>query len=522
MVKRPFRPRSDTMPIPARERLVFLLAVVSAATLAVSLSAGDSVRRYGTPTPGSGDIAPTIWVNGVPRPGDAGFKLRVERALGGTWAFPFLSAAPGDLTYGGVRFLVDPSSAFYGGAYFLPGQGPGAGRGDVPLPIPNVVGLIGLAVFVQAFTLDDFAPNPLGLGATTGLRLAPAWPGAVFAARAVAGAPDPQSVVDLLGNQVVQYDSTRFTDGAALTLVHSGGTALALDPPARRLRIFDATVWPPAWRTDSALVAEGVAALVTPTLDGSRAYVAHTGVAGSSPPIVAYDVRKGPGFGLMWPGPPIRLTGVADAKAMVFTDDSETGFVAALGALPGTPGSVSKVDVRPASATFHQQLARIDFFGRQVVDVAISADGAFLYLPLIATGQSGQLAVVDVATFSSIDQDPGAPGVQHLGGELSVARTPLPDVLGRIVADPRGDEVYCATTGAIVRVNVAPASPTFRSVVAIGDNLPAGELIATLVLSDAGERLYAATSTQVVEIDTTTLLSPRGWPMTGVVGLTFR
>jgi hypothetical protein len=233
-------------------------------------------------------------------------------------------------------------------------------------------------------------------------------------------------------------------------------------------------------------------------------------------------VRSGAGFGQIWPGPPIRLVGVADALAVVFTDDSESAFVAARGTLPGTPGSLTMVDVRPTSTTFHQQRGRVDFPGRHVADAALSADGRWVFAPLVAPGQPGQLAVIEVTTLLPIDQDAGAPGVQHLGGEVSLPRTPLPNVLGRIVVDPRGDEVYCTSVGAIVRVNVAPTSAAFRRVVAIGDNIPPGEQVAALALSDAGERLFAATSTQVVEIDTVTLLSPRGWPLTGVVGLAFR
>jgi len=498
--------------------------LTAAAVLACSATAraGESVRRYGQATPGSGDVAPTLWVNGVPRPGDATFRLRVERALGGTWGLTFLSTTAADFTHGGVRFLIDPGSAVYGGAQFLSGQGAGGGRGDVPLPLPRAASLIGQPLFVQVFTLDDFAPNPLGIAATRALRLVPALPGAVLAARSLSGSPDVQSVVETEANRVVDYDGTTVADGRSATFAPGGDLALVLDAVGRRLQAYEYHTSPPALFASIDLGSEGEAALAAVLPDGTRAYVAHTGAVGTQPPIAAYDVRRGAGFGQPWPGGPVRLAGVHDTVALVFAPDGSLAYVAARGSAAGQGGSVTKVDVRAGSATFHQQLARIDFPRREVSDVALDPEGSTLYVALTAPGQPGQLATLDLGAFAPVDQDPGALGVQHLGGEISLPRTPLPDVLGKLAADPRGDDVYACTTGAVVRVTVAPSASAFRQVVATSDNIPAGELVAALAVSDAGERVYAATSRQVIELDATTLLSPRGWPLTGVVSLAFR
>src|SRR5688572_5859010 len=342
--------------------------LTAACLLAEPLLAGDSVRRYGAPTPGSGNIAPTIWVNGTPRPGDTGFRLRLERALGGTWAFPFLATRPADSLHGGVRFLVDTTVAVYGGAYFLPGQGDGGGSGDVPLPLPNNPGLIGQPVYVQAFTLDDFAANPLGFAATSGIALVPALPAELLLARSVPGTPDPQTAIDLATSAIVDYDRTHFDEGSGITYAAGGAAVLQPDAASGRLRAFDTTTFPPTWRGNTALSSFGYPQSIVPTPDGTRAYVLYTGDLGSSPPIVAHDARAGAGLGQTWPGAPIQLEQVADPRGIVFTPDSRIAFVAALGPLSGATGSLTRIDVDPVSPRFHQATGRIEFAGRLAAD----------------------------------------------------------------------------------------------------------------------------------------------------------
>src|SRR5690606_26149008 len=108
------------------------------------------------------------------------------------------------------------------------------------------------------------------------------------------------------------------------------------------------------------------------------------------------------------------------------------------------------------------------------------------------------------------------------GGETSVPRTPLPAVLGSCIADPRGEELFCASLGAVVRAHVAEDSPAFRRVTTLAANLAPAQLVQHLALSDAGERLYVATDVHVVEFDTARLTSPRAWPIVGATGLALR
>jgi hypothetical protein len=498
------------------------LVTFLAAYLCAAAHAGDSVRRYGEGTPGSGNIAPTLWVNSTPRPGNLGFRLHVERALGGTWGFPYVAANRDDVTVAGIRFLIDPRTASYGGAYFLSGQGNGGGAGNIPLPLPNVPELVNAQLHVQVFTLDDFAPNPFGIAATAGLSVRPTLAAQLLVARSVAGAPDPQTAIDLENNTVVDYDRAQFDDSTGMVYVQHGFAALQLDPPSGRLRAFSTETFPPTWRSNAALSDQGLAQHIVLTPDASRAYVLYTGAPGTSPPIGTYDARIGASFGQPWAGRSLRLENVADPQGMVFTPDSEVAFVASLGAARGGAGSIKRIDVHPTSPTFHQVTGELDFAGRLVTDLAASGDGRTLFVALPALVGPSEIAVIDVATFTPRDMDPGTPGTQNLGAELSVPRTPLPAFLGRLLADPRGQELFAATFGGVARVHVDSDSPHFRRVSNITANISPGQLVVALALSDAADRLYAATTLHVAEFDTAQLVPLRAWAISGANALALR
>lgn len=499
----------------ARRALSRVWPVLLAGLVHAPIATQDSVRRYGGASTGSDGIAPTLWVNSAPRLGNGSFALRVERSLGGTWAFPFYAPAPDDFTVGGLRFCIATQRSVYGGAYFLPGSGSGAGAGNIPLPLPNAPQLLGQPLYVQAFTLDDFAANQFGLGATTGLRVVPALAEQLVVARSATGAPDAQSVIDLVANRVVTFDSTQFTGGRDAAYARSGALAMVLDPVPARLRVFDSTVSPPVADTNVTLLAEGQAVALAVTPDASRVYVLHNSAAASAP-IVAYDLRDGTSFGQPWPGAAIRLSNVADAVAMVFSGDSRVAYVSARG------GRVVKVDVRPGSPTFHAELARLDFAGRQAHGLGLVADGTVLCVALTGASRGGELALIDLATFTAIDVDATAPGVQNLGGEVSRPRAPLPNTLGALAADGRGEQVYVAALAAIARVNVARHLANFGAVTIIIDNIGPTQAVGDILVSDAGDRIYATTPTQVIEIEAATGLSPRGWPFRDAVALAYR
>lgn len=510
------------MRTPARRpHSALALALCSALATTELAAQGESLRRYGEGTPGSDNVVPTLWVKAVPRPGDSTFRARVERGLGGTWAILFAGTAPNDLVFGGVRFLFDATSSIYLGSHFMPGSGGGSGATDINLPLPNNPELVNAVYYLQAFTLDDFAPNLLGFGATAGLVLRPARSPLLLAARALPSDADPQTAIDLRTGATVDFDTSQFVDGAGMTFVRHGSAALALDPATLRLRAFDCDTFPPTWSANSALLGDGIPSAIALTPDGSRVYVVHQGGAGEAPPIVAYGANAGASFGQPV-GPPIRLEVVPDVRRVVFDPATRFACVAALGTGSGPDGSLRRVDVRLGSPTFHQETDRIDFPGMLATDVALSSDGKRAYVALVAVTRATEIAVIDTQLWQLVDMDPQAPGVQNLGGERSLPRLRLPLVLGRLLADPRNGELYGATLGAVVRVNADPESPHFRRITTITAGIPAQEEVNVLALDDAGARLYAATQTQVIEIDTTTLAAPRSWPLRNVVDLSVR
>lgn len=492
------------------------------ALFAAPAPAGDGVRRYGAATPGSGNVEPTIWVNQTPRPGASGFKLRVERALGGTWAFPFLAPAPADFQYGGVRFQVDTLRASYYGAYFLPGQGNGGGRGDVPMPLPNNRELVGTPIYLQAFTLDDFAPNLLGIAATTGLRLQLSMPAQLLLAQDAGVAPMGQTAVELGTGRAATYDPDQIDAGRGVAFAQDGAVALALDPAAGRLRTYDASAFPPRWLANGPLGADGQAQSLAVTPDGRRAYVLYAGAAGASPPVRVFDMRAGANFARPWPGRELQLELVADPLAIVFTADGKTAYVAAAGPRSGGSASLTRIDTDPTSPTFHEPTGVLVFPGRVATGLAADPLGLTLYVPLLAPSGLSEVAVVDGPSFTERDMDAGAPGVQALGGERSVPRTPLPTRLGRAVLEPRGEVLYCSTVGGVLRVDVEPASPTFRSVLLVDDKLGPNDQVVALATTDAGEALYVATDEMVVEYAWGQGPAQRTWTLPGIVDLALR
>jgi hypothetical protein len=132
------------------------------------------------------------------------------------------------------------------------------------------------------------------------------------------------------------------------------------------------------------------------------------------------------------------------------------------------------------------------------------------------------VAVIDVETFTERDMDPGTAGVQALGAEQSFPRTPLPSRLDRVVVDPRGDLLYCATLGAVLRVDLSSPPNSARQVTTLVDKIGAHEEIVALAVSAAGETLYVGTPDQVVEYDAAALRPIRSWMTSGLVDLALR
>ena len=137
-------------------------------SLAFLVRKGAMPSPFGSATPGSGGLEPTLASSGgFAYLGNPDFRFEIDQALSGAAAFLGKSIAPsaGLPLLGGTLWL-DPATLFGVEALALTG----AGGASVPAPIPLVPALDGLDIHAQAAVLDPGA-GPFGFSMTPGLRV---------------------------------------------------------------------------------------------------------------------------------------------------------------------------------------------------------------------------------------------------------------------------------------------------------------------------------------------------------------
>lgn len=500
-----------------------LTAAAALLVLASGLAAGDTLKRYGVGTPGSGNIVPRVWASTTPRAGDANFRLEIDRALGGSYGIVFVATSPADATLGGVRFLIDASTAHLAGSFFINGNGNGDGRGSFGLPIPTSNSLLGQHYFAQIFTLDDFAPNPLGFGATEGLRITPGLPGQLVASRGRTGQPDPQTAIELASGQVADFDLGLFDEGSGFAYSQNGRLLFAAAPTTGKLHIYDADAFPPQWRQNAAIRATSPVRFVALAPEGDRLYVVHNDRVGMSPDIGVLDARVGLTLGQPHPRGNLRIEGIADARALLFGVTGGRAIVLSEAGGDGSGAALVFVDVDVTSPTYNTELGRVTFPGCVATAGSVAPDGTAVYVALSqSAGGLGELAIVDTATLTVFDADLPAAGIQNLGGEISRSRTPLPRGMARLAGDPRGGIVYFASIGSLGRIQVDPTSPEFARIVTATGGVGFNEPVVALAIADAGEKIYLATGAAIVELDPATLTRARSWAVPDTISLLVR
>lgn len=498
-------------------------AAAALLALAPGLTAGDTLKKYGAGTAGSGNVVPRVWANATPRTGDANFRLEIDRALGGTYGIVFLATAPADATLGGVRFLIDASAAHLAGSFFINGNGIGDGRGSFGLPIPTSNSLLGQNYYAQMFTLDDFAPNPLGFGATEGLRITPTLPGQLIASRSRSGQPDPQTAIELASGRVADFDQGLFDEGTGFAYSRDGRLLFAAAPTTGKLHIYDAHSFPPQWRQNAAIRGTSTVRFVAVSPEGDRLYVVHNDRVGTSPEIEVLDARVGPTLGLPHALGNLRVEGIADARAILFGVAGGRAVLLSETGGDGSGAALIFIDADVRSPTYNTELSRVTFPGCIASAGSVAPDGSAVYVALSQTvGGLGELAIVDTVTLSVFDADLPAAGIQNLGGEISRSRTPLPRGMARLAGDPRGGTVFFASVGSLGRIQVEPTSPEFARIVTATGGIGFNEPVVALAITDAGERVYLATRASIVELDPATLTATRTWPVPDTLSLLVR
>lgn len=129
----------------------------------------SSVMTFGTAVAGVGG-APTLSPLGAPTVGNPAFGLLTSGASGGSVAFLALSSTPAyfDIGVPGHPFalLVDPTPGLWIGA--IPGLTDAWGAATWGLPVPQMPGLVGVAIASQVIVMDPTgSPTLLGTASAT-------------------------------------------------------------------------------------------------------------------------------------------------------------------------------------------------------------------------------------------------------------------------------------------------------------------------------------------------------------------
>lgn len=469
------------------------------------------MKTYGSGTPGTGGHVPTLWPTTTPRPGDATFAVDVGNALGGSAGALFLSLQRGSLNVAGVEVLVDLPTALNLATFPLSGAGPGNGTARVPLPLPNAPALLSFDFHLQAFVADAGGPW-VGISATPGLTLRPQRNALLLVTRSVGGSPDAQYAIDLATGTVADFAAGRVDNGQGVAIDASGTRAFVCSALNHSVQVYDVTSFPGSHLLGYGVQVSGTMPWsITLNPDGRRAYVVTQGPGTTTPAVEVFDADPGSAtFGQPFPGGGFPA-GSISALTMHFTPDGDVGFLSSLGV--GGPAGVTRYDTRIGSPTYHQPTGSYTAFGHFLFVSAISPDGSIVFAGSAQPGQTAEIAVIHAQSMLQVDWDPGAPGVQNIGGEQSRPQTPTNRTLGGMAVDPRGRWLWYSCSGSVagpaqlVRVDIDPASAQYQQFATYTTGLPSTATLAAVVVSDAGDRVYLAVTSAgtVHEIDAVTL-----------------
>lgn len=504
------------MEIPHRVPLSVVLAVLA---LSAILPAQNSIQSHGTATAGTGGKLPDLWPTTTPRTGASSFGLTISNGLANSKAVGFVSLQAANTGIGGVGIFVDFNSSLQLPFVTLDAQG----SQTYKLPIPNGAALIGITVYAQAF-IADAGGAPLGFSATQGLSFKVANTGMVLGSRSIGGSQDPQAVVDLGTGQLNFFGATQVDNGNDVCFTKNRTHCMVPAGLGKNVSLFDCSQVPPKYV--SSFTAQQIPWSVTMNPDGIRAYVVNQGAANSNPEVqVVWAIPSIPSFGTQFSGGNIKLGAVIDALAMEFTKDGRIGVLGTLG-LFGGGADVRKYDTNAASTNYHKQLGNQLFSGQFMFAFAVLQDDQTVAAAVAPLGQAGQVALIDLTTMQLIDIDPKTAGYQSIGTEPGT-RTPIGRVVSDMVTGPRGKYLYLANTEnvnstliySILQIVIDRKDPSFGKWVKVTTS----SSVSSLAISDAGDRLYAATGTAIQEHDTQSLANVvRSWNVTGVGRLAFR
>jgi hypothetical protein len=430
----------------------FVLALAAA-------PAAQAVHAYGTGTAGTGGLVPVLWANDTMRIGSTSFRYTIERALPLAAAVPSLAFAPAQITVVGLSVLVDPLQSMT-----LPVVTTDAsGRASIPLPINANPAFLGLELFAQFYVLDQGSAARIPLSSSNGLRTRIAR----SALLAVVQGSGPQTVIELATGTIHNFGAGQITLGEDAAFTRDGTHLFITSLTNNRVAVFDARVLPPTHVRNISTAAQAYHLNLSP--DGTRMYV--TCWSSQTIPngfIEVLDANpNSANFGNRWAGGgpnPIPLGPIGDGLSLLFSTDGRRSYFINLGTRGGSR-LYREFDTDPTSPSLHTELRALNPVGPVwAFSHAVARDGARAFLALRGLNGPAEIAVLDLNAWVQLDMDSGAPGIQNLGGELSIPRTNIAANVTGLAVDPRGRYLYMAERTSLARLDVDPNSANYRSV----------------------------------------------------------
>jgi len=210
---------------------VLLLALVASLTPAAS-----SQVPYGTGTPGTGSVTPSLTC-GRAWMGNPAFSLNVAYGLGGAAAWVGISFAQSTSIFNGANLLIDltPAQLFLVQPLSLSGPVGSAGAGSATLPypitLPPTPSLAGLTLYAQV-GIDE--GNGLW-AASKGLAITLAMPPRIVVGTSVGGNTDPFYVIDPTGSQPSMH--TQFNGPGGVSGMNDNCTDAEFAHDGRRIYV---------------------------------------------------------------------------------------------------------------------------------------------------------------------------------------------------------------------------------------------------------------------------------------------
>ena len=442
-------------------------------------------RRYGTGSPGAGGVVPQIWFEGTAWPGNANFRVSLERASGAAPVVLAIGGVPIDVQVLGIDALVQPLLAVSPGvASGTPGA-PGVGESDLTIPIPNVASLVGASFVCQWIVVDPSAP--FTLASSEGLEVRAGQPPLVVACGSD-HALDRIYAYDPIARTTVDWNPTVGTDNPTDVQFTPDGTMLVVASAlTRQFVIADATN---QGARLGAVSVSGTPNATAITPDGLRAYGITGGTQGSGlGRIVEIDLdRASPTFAQQIG----TVSGVPFCDQLEGLGISRDGRVLAVCNLGlGQSAFVLTVDCDPTSATYDTVLNVVPA-SNMVTDVEPNADGSLLFAANASFASQGSLLVISSALGQVVTS---LPGIGIFPTDVDIG--------------PRGRFAFVASgvSHEVVRVSISSQDPT-NPLGTVLSATSAGRAPFALTVTPDGRRVWCTdqNSNDLLEIDAATML----------------